>query len=67
MKNEKIEIIEEYKGGVLIKRTLNGIEQVLPPFEDCISVTFHKTMPREEFEKFYGKYKMSSDAIKEIK
>jgi len=49
------ELIEEYAGGILIKRTINGHTIPTLDIERCQGFTMVKMMPRVEVEKMYGK------------
>lgn len=56
MEDNLIEVIEEYENGILIKRMYNGVEQLLPDFSQCKSITFSTKMSREEAVNRYGNY-----------
>lgn len=54
VREDMVEITEEYEGGVLISYKANGIEMPLPPFEFCKSVVIKRQMSHEDVKKFYG-------------
>ena len=53
---ETVEVIEKYRNGVLIKRTYNGKEQLLPDISQCEEITFISHMTRKDAELRYGNY-----------
>lgn len=53
---EYVEIVEEYFGGRVIKRTVNGIDFPLS-FEQSSTHFIHRVrMSRQDFERAYGSY-----------
>lgn len=54
-KEDKVEIIEHFTDGILVRRFINGIEQVLPQFLDSCKM-FNVSMPYKEFKDKYDKY-----------
>lgn len=56
MENDKVLIVEEYRGGKLVKRTANGHELEVSDFERGTEVFYQQSiyLSKEEFENIYG-------------